>query len=235
MHDSSFGRLWGVLVSPEETFRSIRERPTWIAPLAVLLILAVGLGLAVNARTDYREVTVRTVEARNMDLPQDRVDEMVEQQQRFATVGTWLSPIFVTFVFALASLFFWVGLRLVGSELTFRASFATYLHGAMPVAVMMLLATPVVLAGGTLSYEQLTTRNFLASNLSFLAPEGDLVVGALLTGLDFFALWAAVLWVIGYRVVGRVSRGAAITLVTILYLFGLGLRMLMAWLGGGAS
>ncbi len=235
MHDSNLGRLWAVLLSPERTFRSISERPTWVAPLAVLLLLALGLGFAAHARTDYREMTERAFEARGVELPADDVDDAVAQQERVTGIATWFTPVFVTFVFVLVSLFFWVGCKLVGSELTFRQSFATYLHGSMPVAVMMLLATPVVLAGGTLDYEELTTRNFLASNLAFLAPEGHLVVGALLAGLDFFALWAAVLWVIGYRVVGRVPRTAAISLVTLVFVFGLGFRILGAWFGGGGS
>lgn len=235
MTDSNLGRLVGVLVAPERTFRSIRERPTWIAPLAVLLVLAVGLGFATNARTDFREVTERTFEARNMDLPEDRLDEVVAQQERFAGIGVWLSPMFVTLAFALAALYFWVGLKLVGSELTFHQSFATYLHGALPTAVMMLLAIPVVLAGVTLSYAELTTRSFLASNLAFLAPEGELMVRALLAGVDFFVLWSTVLLAIGYRVVGRVSRTSAVTLVAIFFLLGLGFRMLAAWVGGGAS
>lgn len=238
MYDSSLGRLWGVLASPERTFRSVRERPSWVAPLVVLLLLALGLGFAAHARTDYREMTERTdemMEDRGMPVPADELDERVEQRRRVTAIGTWVSPLFVAVVYLLVSGFFWVGFKIVGSDLTFVQSFATYLYGSMPLAVMMLLAIPVVVAGGTLSYEDLTTRNFLASNLAFLAPEGDLVVGSLLAGLDFFALWAAVLWVIGYRVVGRVSRGTAIAWVTVVFVLGLGLRMLGGWFGGGGA
>ena len=40
MEDSSFGRLIGVLVSPGKTFRSIAERPAWLVPFLVLMVLS---------------------------------------------------------------------------------------------------------------------------------------------------------------------------------------------------
>jgi hypothetical protein len=62
MHDSSLGRLVGVLVSPVATFRSIARRPTVLAAIgyrivakvkpatawvAAVLVFALGLGLRV--------------------------------------------------------------------------------------------------------------------------------------------------------------------------------------------
>lgn len=235
MYESSFSRLFGVFVSPERTFQSVRERPAWVLPLVLMVVLGLGLGLVVHERTDYREVTERALEARNVDMTATEVDDVVAQQESLSGIFIWLSPIFIVFMFLLGALYFWVGCKLVGSELSFGQSFATYVYGSLPTGVMMLLAIPVVWVGGTLSYERLTTRNFLASNLGFLAPEGDVLVGALLTGIDFFVLWSTVLLAIGYRVVARVSRTTAITLVTIFFLLGLALRMAGAWLGGGGS
>src|SRR5215510_1214607 len=73
--------------------------------------------------------------------------------------------------YLLAALLFWVGARLLGSEITYRTSWATTLHGLMPAAIAALLAVPVILGRASLTDEE-ARGGMLASNLAFLAPAG---------------------------------------------------------------
>jgi hypothetical protein len=56
MEDSSLGRLISVLISPEKTFRSIAEHPTWVVALVVLVLLGAAAGYLVFQKLDMAEV-----------------------------------------------------------------------------------------------------------------------------------------------------------------------------------
>lgn len=238
MQDSSFSRLVGALVSPSSTFENIRERPTWVVALLVLLLGVGSLGLVVHQRTDYGEVTTRSLEAQGRlnSMPEDQVERIVDMQERFGAVGAGIGTVFAGVIFLVFAVFYWVAFRLMGSELTYKQSLATFVHGMLPVVVYSVLAILVLLGRGDLSYEEITARDFLASHLGVLAPEGSgLVLRSFLTGLDFFGLWSVVLLTLGYRTVARVSTATAGTVAVVFWLLGLGLRVGLAWLGTGGA
>lgn len=237
--DNSFHRLVGALVAPQHTFESLGRRPTWLIAWLVLVVCVALLGWAVHERTDYREVVVQTLEAGGMTDRFDagEIDDMVEARERFGDFGAALGAVVAGGIFCLIALFYWIAFRLLGSELSYKESLATFVHGSLPTVVFTLLAVPVVLSGGDLTTEQVLTRNLLASNLSVFAPEeAGLALESLLSGLDFFALWSVVLLAIGYRVVARVSTAVAAGTVTVFFVLGLALRVGLVWLfGGGAA
>lgn len=238
MTDNSFSRLAGALFAPGKTFASIAQRPTWLVAWLVLVLCVTGLTLAMHERTDYREVVVRTLEAfGGVDqIPADQLEQRIEGRERFGGIGAPINGLFAGGIFCLLALIYWVAFKMFGSELTYKQSLATFVHAGLPGAIFMLLAIPVVLGGGDLSYEQLMTRDVLASNLGFLAPgDASIALKSLLMGIDFFALWSLVLAIIGYRIVARVSTGLAGGIAVTLFLIGLGLRVGLAVLFSGGS
>ena len=236
MSDSSFGRLLGVLVAPGRTFESIERRPTWAVALIVLLVLAVGIGLAVHFRTDYHEMTEHALAAKHVELSDAQIDRAVDFQQRFGTVISVFRGVFIAGIWVVVALILMVLLRMVGSEIDFRHCLSVYLYGNMPNAVMMLIAIPLILSGGTLPYEQLASGNLLASNLAFLAPAGaSMAVRTALAAVDFFALWSVAITAFGYRKVGKVSPAAAWAVVLLIWVLGVGVRVGLAVMGSGGG
>jgi hypothetical protein len=134
----------------------------------------------------------------------------------------------------LTPLVYLVVLRLLGSEITFRQTLSTYLHGALPLAVAALLTIPVILSGGDLSAEKLAVRDLLASSLAFLAPaDAGYALKAALASVDFFALWSLVLNAVGFRIVGKVSPAVAWGASILVFLLGVGLRVGLTALAPG--
>jgi hypothetical protein len=137
-------------------------------------------------------------------------------------------------LFCLFAVFYWVAFRLMGSTLTYRQSLATCVHGASPLVVYWLLAALVVLGRGSLTYEALSTRDFLPLNLNLgvFAPEGASVfLRSFLVGFDVFTLWSVALLTLGYRVVAKISTVSAAVVVAVFWL--LGLQVCFAGLGVG--
>src|SRR5215212_7677584 len=78
MKDSSWGRLIGALVAPGETFRSIAERPTWLPPLLILVLLGVAVGYVVQMKVDPEEMVRGQAGMFGAEVPQAEIDKAVE-------------------------------------------------------------------------------------------------------------------------------------------------------------
>lgn len=210
MEQTSLGRLVGTLVAPGKTFTAIAGRPTWAAALIVLLAISLVVTLVVTPRLDMGKMIREQIESSGRKVPAETLDRQVEMMQKFRWVFAFAGVVIQPIVYVIVALVFWVVFRLLGSELDFRRSFAVTLHGFLPLAVAGLLSIPVILSRSELDYEQVKAGSFLFSNpAAFLAPETAKWMVALLASLDLFSLWCAALLGIGYRIVARVSRGAA--------------------------
>lgn len=233
LEDSSAGRLIGVLVSPAKTFQSIAGRPTWGVALIVLILLGVGIGQLVNARTDQRQMIEKQMAKFGQHLSQEDLDKAVERAKNPSPVLRALSVVtgglFQALIYLLPAALFFIFFKLAGSELTFKSAFSTYLYSSVPLAVAVLLSIPVVLSRATVQPVDAMTGRLLASSPSFFLPEGtSMALRGALSSFDIFNLWSVVLAVVGYRIVARVSTTAAVAAALVLFLLGMGLRALTA-------
>ncbi len=214
-------RLVGAIFTPAETFRSIRERPTWGLVLVVLLLAGGAAGLVAIQRIDPQ---VQRAEMRQQmekrGLAGDELDQAVEKgaqvTQRFGPVLVVGGVVAGALAYLLIALVLWLALRLAGGEMTFRQGFSATLHGMIPAAgIKSLVLIPVLLIVGPVDPQALQSGLVLQSNLAFLAPEGaSRALIALLSSFDVFTLWTVALLVLGASLVGRVSKGTS-TLVVV--------------------
>jgi hypothetical protein len=242
MKDSSLGRLLGVLFSPGETFRSIAGRPTWLLPMIVLILLGGSAQFLLQSRADQEEVMREQFRIYGVKLSAEQMDKALDQaanpvrRKVGAVVGLTLA-IVLQFLFAAL---LWMGFRMFASEISYKSSLATSLYSLMPFAVAALLNILILLARGTVGFQEVTAGGPLLSNLAFLAPEdAGMVTRGLLQSVDLFSFWAIVLLVIGFRITAQVSRATAIGVVSVVWLLGialkLGLLALPGLLMGGGS
>ncbi|HEX9941838.1 MAG TPA: YIP1 family protein [Thermoanaerobaculia bacterium] len=229
MENSSFGRLIGVLVSPGKTFLSIAERPTWVVALLVLAVLGMGVGLLVNERLDQRELIRKQMETFGQEPTEEQLEEAVERAENPSPLLRAVSAVAGLAGHALVYLFlaflFWLVFKMLGSEMPFKASFSTYLHASIPVGISFLLSIPVVLSRSSLEPGEAFGGLLASGPAAFVPEETRVLVKAALGGLDFFALWALVLTVIGYRTVARVSTATAAAVAILFWLVGIGFRV----------
>jgi hypothetical protein len=232
MHDSAWGRLVGVLVSPVKTFESIARRPTWGVAFVVLVVLAAASGVLAWQRVDsqqMRESTREQVAARGQALNDEQLDQAVKFTQ---IVGYGCSAAMPAIAYLIAALALWGAFKVAGGEIGFPGSLAVTVHGMMPWGVAALLAVPVVLARGTVDYDQLRAGIMLASSAAALAPaDASQVTLAVLSSLDVFSLWTIVLLAIGFAAAARVSRAKAAITVTVLWLLWVVVKVALAAVG----
>jgi Yip1 domain len=224
MHESRFGRVIGVLVSPDKTFRSIAERPTWAVPLVLLVLLSIGVALVLQQRLDQGEMLkyqMEKMEKMGVTIGEEQLEKMQSDAENQSTTARTVGLVFGALVaagvyFLLAALFLGT-FRLTGSELGFKQSLGATVHAMLPQGVAALLNIPLALSRPTISPEEMLSGGLLASSLRPLAPEGSAVLASLLGSLDFFTVWSVVLLILGYRAVAKVSTQTSATVVVVLW------------------
>jgi hypothetical protein len=221
-----FQSVWGVLFSPESTFRALAVRPRWLPALLVLLLSAFAVSVILTPRMDMKQAIRDAVEKQGRELTETQLELQVNIAKK---VGMAAQLILQPAFYLLTAAIFLVLLRLLGSEIDFRRSLSVTVHGMVPLILAALLSIPVVLSRASISVEDVQGSRLLQSNLAAFAPESaGKVLLALLASIDVFTLWSVFLLAVGYRVVGGVSARAAWGTVLTLWAIAIGCKLGMA-------
>ena len=211
MEDSSFARVVSVLFNPTKTFEVIRERPTWLVPLALLIVVSLTGAFLVSQKVDWVEVAEETLAAQNRPMSESDREQAIDAMEKFMPVSTLVGPLMAWPVFTLlTALICLVAINALGGQLSYKQSFSTVVHSTMPQLVAGLLTIPVVLGRDSFTFLELQGGSFLKSNLgAFATEETPGALRALMGSVDLFTLWGVVLLSLGLAIVGRLSKGAA--------------------------
>jgi hypothetical protein len=228
-----WGRPLGVLFSPLDTFRSIAERPSWLPPLLILLVLFLAGQVVAMQRIDMEAAVRGAMEKQNQPIDEEQIATIAALQSK---VGLACNVVLFPLGLALLAVIFWGLANVAGGEIGFERSLAVTAHGLMPNAVSSLLTIPVLLARQEIDVAE-AQNGLLASHLALFAPEDAAAwLVALLARVDLFSLWTLALLTIGFAVVARISKGAAAAIVALLWLVWVGLMVgvaAMGWTGAG--
>jgi Yip1-like protein len=197
-------RLFGVLFNPKPAFAEIAQRPGWIVPMVVLLLISIGLNVTLAQRVDWVEVSRQKIakskwasshfDQMREDRKESAYAQAAKQSKVFRYVRGFIGwPLFLL----LTSTVFLGTFKLVGGARTnFATAFAITTFAHLPVGLKELIAIPVTLFKDPSAIDP---DNFLVSNLAALLGN-DLTAWQLvpLAFLDVFGLWALLLVAIGF-------------------------------------
>jgi hypothetical protein len=203
-------RLWMAFVSPAEVFADIKVKPTWVLCLVMMVILGVAIQFVVVPHIDTEATLRARLGDRADDLSDQQIDDIVERGERFAKyaplIGVLVSPI----AWALIAAVFFLMLKVVGSDTDYPRIFSSTLHSYWPASVIQMALTAVLIQRfDTISQQEVpnVVRSHLGALLSSDAPAW--AVSAAST-ISVFNIWILILLVIGFQIVGGISRGKAI-------------------------
>lgn len=234
MEESSVGRLVAVLVSPVKTFESIRERPTWVIPLLVLVILAASVSLVAGPKVDWEDVLTTQMGGNGQEVSADQIEGMVDFYETWGVaISAGTTAIGYPIGFLLFAGAFFVAFKILGSDLTYVQSLSTVLHGFLPFGVSLLLSLPIVISAAEIGAEEIRSGSFLVSSLAAFAPEGaSAVLLAFLGCLDFFSLWTVILLAVGFSIVAGITRASAVGVTLFFWAVWIGFKVGGALLQG---
>ncbi|HXW57030.1 MAG TPA: YIP1 family protein [Candidatus Cybelea sp.] len=223
---SSFGRVFGALFDPKPTFESIAQRPSWVWPLLILIVLSTVIIALVGQRVGWRQVIEKQIanspsaQQRMEQLPPEQRQRVMETQTKYAAVFGYVSVILYLTVgpVVVAALLLAIFNVIGGAKVGFSTSLGIVAHSWMPYAISALLGIVILFIKDPTTID---VQNLVASNPGALLAEGSpkwLV--ALLTSLDLFTFWALLLEAIGYRATNpkKISFGMALGCVVGLWI-----------------
>lgn len=232
---SPWQRLAAVFYAPGEVFADIARRPSWIAALLLLVIVAFASQMLVIPHVDMEATMLERMERSGRTLSEAEMDTMLERVDTFKYIGPVMGIVFLPIVMLVITAVLLVTVRLVGGETGFAPTFSTVLHGFWPAS----LVKSVLIVLLTLRVDKLPApeiQGLLKSNLgAFLAEDAPAWLGAVASSLDIFTIWILILLIVGLSVTGRVSRGKAAIAVIVPWVVVVVVKALFAMLFSGMA
>jgi hypothetical protein len=214
---SPVGRIVGVFTSPKQTFRSIAEKPSWVAPMLLMMILAIIVGSLLNSKMNWSDYI------RHKADENPRFAAMSEEQKDQALVGQvkfWKGFSYGIGAVAIPiSILIFAGIYTIafnlfrGAGVRYGQSFAITTHAFLPSAITSILAM-IILPLKT--YGDVDPENIVATSLKAYLPEtAPKPLLALGGSLELFWIWCLVLVAIGFAAANprKVKPGAAMGIV----------------------
>jgi hypothetical protein len=213
--------IWpiNVLLDPRNTFMSMANRPTWVAPLAILMLLATLTSTLTFDKIDVAQAVRDEFAAQGRTPDPAQIDRGVTFFENLRGVAALVTLLSFPLAMMLVAFVFWVAFQLAGQEMDYGASVSVTMHSMMPWAVASLLSVPVILSRESITPREAMSGDMLVSSLGFLAPsDAPPAWAALLSSVDLFSLWTAILLVIGYRTAARATTATACSVVSLVWL-----------------
>jgi len=211
---SSFERIVGVLLSPNETFASIARQPDWVVPLVIILVVSMVAGVLIATRVDFRALAQEAIEMnpKTAELPADRVNTMVGFTAGMMKVSSYASPLLSAVILVIVAAVLLLTFRLFAGEGNFKQAFSATVYAWFPRVIKGIIAAVVILSRQSISIYDL--QNPLLSNLGFLFdPKTQQLQFALASSIDLFTIWSVILLIIGFSAISRLSRARSAAFV----------------------
>jgi len=229
---NSIARIFGVIFSPKETFESIVQRPTWLAPLLTLCIILIATVAIYGHRVGWLGMMEK------QDAKVSRIQQMSKAQQqqvlaaqvKYAPVAAYVEVALIPFVGALvvASVLMAAFNIIVGTQIKFSTAFGVVSYAYVPGIISSLLGIVVLFLKDPAAID---LQNLVASNAGALVPsDAPAWRTSLFTAIDIFSFWEMLLMAIGFSVAAprKISFGKALGMIFVLWLVWVVLRVGLA-------
>src|SRR5208337_1515587 len=213
---SPIGRIVGVLFSPKATFADIVRKPSWLLPVAIMIVLGILTAISLNQRMNWREYVSQQIEKspRASQLTPEQKQQQIEAGAKIAPISTYISVPLVPIVGLLVvTLVMWGAYNLFGGANTdYKTSLAIVSHAFVPsyignlLFLLVLFLKPV----GTVDLE-----NPVATNVAAFLPEGvPKWLDVLCKNVDVFVIWYLLLIAIGFAATNpkKLKGGKSLTI-----------------------
>src|SRR5215469_7038633 len=196
---SAVGRIFGVLFSPKATFEDIVRKPSWLLPTAILCLMALAVGVALNQKVNWREVVSQQMEksSQTAQLSEEDKEKRIEAGAKIAPIFSYLGvPITILLVLVAALLMLGAYNVMAGVNPGYVTALGIVSHAYVPLVIANILFLVVLFLKpqGTLDI-----NNPVATNVAALLPEdAPKWLDALCKNLDIFLIWILVLIAMGF-------------------------------------
>ena len=196
---SAVGRIFGVLFSPKATFEDIVRKPSWLLPTAILCLMALAVGVALNQKVNWREVVSQQMEksSQTAQLSEEDKEKRIEAGAKIAPIFSYVGvPLAILLVLVVALVMLGAYNVMAGVNPGYATALGIVSHGYVPLMIgnVLFLVVLFLKPEGTLDL-----NNPVATNLAaFLPEDAPKWLDALGKNVDIFITWILVLIASGF-------------------------------------
>jgi hypothetical protein len=214
----AFARITGVFFEPGKTFADIGRRPTWIAPVLVLIVAALLVTIATTKKIGMEQIIRQQMESnpRTAQLPAEQREQAIAVQARIGGMVAYAIPVLIPVFYVIISGVLMAFTAMMSAGLRFKQVFAVVCHANLPGIVSAILTVVVIFLKNPTEFNP---QNPLAFNpAAFMDPTtSSKFVYSLASSLDLFSFWVIFLLATGFSAAAgkRFPFGKALTAVLI--------------------
>lgn len=209
-----FGRIAGLVGAPDDTMRDIAQRPDWIVPMLLILVISVALNFIALPHIDL-ETQMREQWA-EQNVPEEKIDEMIENMAAFQKYAAPITALSVAIMLIALAALYMLLTRIFGGEGSFKQFLSVTTYAWMPQIIKGILAVLLLVRAGTVTPQEMAA--LLKSNLGFLVDAVEQpALFAVLSSIDLFNLATLGLMVLGYGYASRLGHKRAAMVVIASY------------------
>jgi len=202
-------RFVALFTSPKALFEHLEERPTWIVPLLVTLLLVATYIVVLWNPVILPNMLVRFEEK---DTPQNVVDMMTKNGLMFSLLPGIIFGAAITFLTAL--IVQGIGGFLLGGKLSYRQALSIVCHTGLIALPAFAVMIPLALVAKTAQVS-------VGPGMLFNAEEAEgffaRFIAQFMASIDVFKIWQVALTALGVSVIGRVARSKAMVAMFVAY------------------
>jgi hypothetical protein len=231
---SPFGRIIGVFFSPQPTFEDIVRKPSWILPMALILLFSLAAIIALNSHFSWRDYISQQIEKspRAAQLSAEQKEKQVEMSAKISPVFAYVFGLVLPICGLLVIALVLAGAYniMAGAGTNFKTSLAIVSHAFVPAAVVGTILFITVLFLKPVGMFDLD--NPVATNVAALLPDdASKWLVALGKNIDLLEFWKLILLAIGFAAVypKKLKGGKSFSIVLGVFLVYLVMRVGIAF------
>lgn len=203
--------LLNIYLDPAKVFADLKDKPSFLLPLLVIIAVNVALVLAYHFSVDPnwyiehmlamsgKEMSAAEIEQAKQFMPGARVS---------GYIGAAVLPIVMPIMFALFSLYYLLAGKITGAGIGYKHCFALMCWASMPIVI----SSAVALVGVALMSPQTGLESLKLTNIDPLLVQlpFDHAWSSWAKNFDLLGLWSIFLLALGWKTFGRTGWTQAV-------------------------
>ncbi len=214
----AFARITGVFFEPGKTFEDIGLRPTWLLPLAIIIVAVLAFIITYGQHVGWEQMMRQqfATNARAAQMTPEQREVAITQGAKFASMFGYLTAIFIPISYVIIAAVLLGMTAMMSAGLKFRQVFAVVCYAGLPSVIVSILGIVVMFLKSPADFN---IQNPLAFNAgAFLDPLAtSKFVYSLAMSIDLFSFWMIFLIATGLKAGAgkKMSFGGALTAVVV--------------------
>ncbi|HEX4155722.1 MAG TPA: YIP1 family protein [Acidobacteriaceae bacterium] len=216
---SQVERVVDAYIAPTKTFSDIRRNASWWLPFVLVSIVGLAFAYVVMHKVGLSTLVDSIIH--NSASLSDHVSNATpaDAAKIRDSIGAQLRYIYAAPVIVMLAGLIVAGLFLAtanfgfGGRATYGQMLAVWFYGSLPLMIMSLLTIVTLYAG--MQSDNFNINNTVGTNIGYFLQGGDTPhwLVTMLSSVDVFAIWSAILLTIGVSIVAGIKRSSAAIVV----------------------